>query len=72
MLVMQNYFTPQLLVSPVEVSKSVRVKDDYDWSRYDPAAGVLWDDSFAPVAQMRSSGKWKYTHEQTLRLVGVT
>ncbi len=41
MMVMANYFTPQILVSPLETSPHVRVKDSYDW-----VPGVLWDDSF--------------------------
>ena len=49
MLIMDNYVTPQLLVSPVEVAAHVRVKDGadpYDWSAYDPAGGVYWDPTF--------------------------
>jgi hypothetical protein len=50
-MVMQNYVTPQILVSPVEVSPHVRVKgggdsDPYDWGAYDTFEGKLWDDTF--------------------------
>ena len=39
-LVMQNYFTPQLIISPVERNPNVKVKHDYDWSAYDPIGDV--------------------------------
>ena len=35
--IMQNYFTPQILVAPTEPSAFVAVKDDYDWSLYAPS-----------------------------------
>lgn len=41
--IMQNYFTPQILVAPTEPSAFVAVKDDYDWSLYSPTDDVYWD-----------------------------
>ena len=41
--IMQNYFTPQILVGPTEPSAFVAVKDDYDWSVYSPNDDVYWD-----------------------------
>jgi prepilin-type N-terminal cleavage/methylation domain-containing protein len=41
--IMQNYFTPQILVAPTEPSGFVAVKDDYDWSVYDPLNDIYWD-----------------------------
>ncbi len=42
--IMQNYFTPQILVGPTEPSAFVAVKDDYDWSVYSPSEfDVYWD-----------------------------
>ena len=41
--IMQNYFTPQILVGPTEPSAFVAVKDDYDWSVYNPTEDVYWD-----------------------------
>ncbi|MHC4448404.1 MAG: hypothetical protein ACYSXF_11710, partial [Planctomycetota bacterium] len=50
MLVMQNYCSPELLISPVEVSPHVKLPsggtDGYDWESYAPTAGVYWDQSF--------------------------
>jgi prepilin-type N-terminal cleavage/methylation domain-containing protein len=41
--IMQNYFTPQILVAPTEPSGYIAVKDDYNWSFYDPLADIYWD-----------------------------
>ncbi len=41
--IMQNYFTPQILVAPTEPSAYVAVKDDFDWSVYSPTLDVYWD-----------------------------
>ena len=41
--IMQNYFTPQILVAPTEPSGFVAVKSDYDWSLYDPLGDIYWD-----------------------------
>jgi len=41
--IMQNYFTPQILVGPTEPSAFVAVKDDYDWSVYSPNEDIYWD-----------------------------
>jgi prepilin-type N-terminal cleavage/methylation domain-containing protein len=41
--IMQNYFTPQILVAPTEPSGFVAVKDDFDWSLYSPIDDVYWD-----------------------------
>ncbi len=41
--VMQNYFTPQILVAPTEPSAYVAVKDDFDWSVYSPTDDTYWD-----------------------------
>ena len=41
--IMQNYFTPQILVAPTEPSAYVAVKDDFDWAVYSPIADCYWD-----------------------------
>ena len=46
MVVMQNLLSPDVLVSPIEVSDHVVTKADYDYSAYSPADGVFWDGSF--------------------------
>jgi hypothetical protein len=46
MCIMQNYYSPELCVSPVEPNGNVMVCDDYNWEAWDPAAGVFWDPHF--------------------------
>ncbi len=41
--IMQNYFTPQILVAPTEPSGFVAIKDDYAWNAYDPINDWYWD-----------------------------
>ena len=41
--IMQNYFTPQILVAPTEPSGFVAVKDDFDWTLYRPIEDTYWD-----------------------------
>ncbi len=41
--IMQNYFTPQILVAPTEPSGFVAVKDDYNWNFYSPIEDIYWD-----------------------------
>ncbi len=43
---MQNFFSPQLLVAPTEPSGYVLVKDDFDWSIYSPVDDDYWDPEF--------------------------
>ena len=42
----QNYISPDVLISPVEVSNHVREKMDYDWNVIDPTRSMLWDETF--------------------------
>jgi len=35
-LIMQDYITPELLISPLERNPKVMLKDDYDYERWDP------------------------------------
>ncbi len=48
MMIMQNYFAPDLLISPVEVAAHVTpiVYDYNDYDGYLPVNDVHWDDSF--------------------------
>ncbi len=45
--IMQNYFTPQILVAPTEPSAYVAIKDDFDWSVYSPIDDTYWDNDGA-------------------------
>lgn len=46
----QNYFTPDLCVSPSEPSGVIVAKADYNWDIYNPIADYYWDDDTAPNA----------------------
>jgi prepilin-type N-terminal cleavage/methylation domain-containing protein len=65
--IMQNYFTPQILIAPTEPSGFVANKDDYNWSLYDPLDDIYWDadangdpppdaDNYIPFAVRLNSG----------------
>jgi len=56
----QNFFTPEICVSPVEVSALVSVDDDYDYSQYRPAQGEFWDDRF--TADPSRGSNTSYAH----------
>lgn len=45
-MIAMNLINADLLVSPVEVNKSVRVKSDYNYDAYTPLAGSYWDPTF--------------------------
>ena len=47
MCIMQNLFTPDVLVAPTEPNGSVFVKEDYDFNTYDIAGWVFWDEEFS-------------------------
>ena len=46
LLVANNYYGPEVLISPLEVSDHV-TEANYDFSAYDPINGSYWDPSFA-------------------------
>ncbi|MCZ6834885.1 MAG: hypothetical protein O7G85_03850 [Planctomycetota bacterium] len=60
--IMQNLFSPELCVSPVECSPNVVVDEDYDWDVYDPAIGVHWDDSFGADLSIPNGSNVSYAH----------
>ena len=44
-LIVRHYFTPAMLISPIEYSDHV-VQANYDFTAYDPLNGSYWDPSF--------------------------
>ncbi len=42
MAIMQNYFSPDLVVGPTEPSPNVVVKDNYNWEAFSPVRGIYW------------------------------
>ena len=73
--IMQNYYSPQLCVTPVEASGRVIIKDDFNFELYNaiPTVDRYWDDSFdadlasisntsyasMPIAGDRKKRQWK-------------
>ncbi|MHC4413999.1 MAG: type II secretion system protein [Planctomycetota bacterium] len=82
--IMQNYFTPQVVVAPTEPSGYVLVKDDYDWGVYKPLDDVYWDDTFQtdldelchasyahmPIAGERKINQWKDSMDSKFAIAG--
>lgn len=52
-----NLYPPTLLVSPVEVSRKVKVCKDYDYTRYNPAADTFWDGDVSNADGPKAGGK---------------
>jgi hypothetical protein len=60
-LIAQMFFTPELVVSPIERNPSVTVDDDYDFDAYNPAKDTYWDSTFA--AELRKGSNVSYAHQ---------
>jgi len=74
-VIMNNYYSAESVVTPVEVSGHVAVKDDYNFSLYDVVDDNYWDDtmdanlqqisnvSYAsmPIARDRQQREWRET-----------
>lgn len=58
--IMQNYFAPQLAVTPTEPSAFVLVKDDFNYDLYDPVGDIYWDEDF--FCKLRSISHVSYAH----------
>jgi hypothetical protein len=82
--IMQNFFSPQLTISPTEPSGYVLVKDDFDWSIYSPVNDIYWDAEFAvkldalcntsyshtPICGERKFEHWKDTMNAKFAVLG--
>jgi hypothetical protein len=58
--IMHNYFTPELIISPVERNPKVRVMADYDYEAFDPVKDVYWDARFK--ADLTAGSNVSYAH----------
>lgn len=72
-MVMQNYYSPQLLVGPTEISGAVAQFEDYDFTVYSIADDIYWDDRMRadmrdlchtsymsmPIAGQRKAQNWR-------------
>jgi len=55
MTIMQNYFTPDLVVGPTEPSARILVKEAFNWEAFSPVRGIYWpgSESGGGVAQQQ-------------------
>lgn len=60
-MIVQNYLTPEVVVSPVERNPRVAVIKDYAYDKYDPAADTYWDTAF--VADLGVASNASYAHQ---------
>ncbi len=60
MQIMQNYFAPPLIISPVERNPNVKAKNDYAWNVYSPRDDVYWDVRFK--ADLTKESHTSYAH----------
>lgn len=83
--IMNNYYSPELCVSPAEISGKVAVKDDYNYDAYDvtPTVDTYWDETFAarlnqlcntsyasvPVANARQKKFWRDTMDSSAPMI---
>ena len=45
--IMQNYYSPEIVVCPTEPSGNVMVKDNYNWDQYNVNQDLYWDGDWA-------------------------
>lgn len=85
-VIMQNYYTPEIVVGPTEPNGNVFVKDDYNWEKYDitPDEDRYWDTtmkcklqtesnvSYAslPLVGRRKSNQWRATFDSKFAILG--
>jgi prepilin-type N-terminal cleavage/methylation domain-containing protein len=84
--VMNNYYTPEVIVGPTEPNGKVYVMDGYNYEKYNVPNDVYWDDdmrgdlltdngahfSYAsmPVALVRQAREWKDTSNSSWPIIG--
>jgi hypothetical protein len=83
-MIAQNYTTPKQLISGNEYSPNVWEMENYDFTAYDPRAGVLWDKRFqadlntlsntsfahVPLFGKRLEQKWNSTMDSRTAMLG--
>lgn len=82
--IMNNYYSPELAISPAEVSANVASKDDYNYDMLNVTADVYWDTTFdanltnvshtsyasMPIAQERQLKHWRDTMNASFPMIG--
>jgi hypothetical protein len=59
-LIAQNFFAPEILISPVERNPRIEIDSDYDHNAFKPADDVYWDPAFA--ADLETGSNVSYAH----------
>ena len=59
-LVAQQFFTPRLLISPIERNPRVKADDGYNLDAYNPAEDLYWDAGF--TADLMQESNTSYAH----------
>lgn len=82
--IMQNFYDPEIIVGPTEQNANILVKDDYDYSKYNVATDVYWDDSMrcklasichtsyasTPIGGERKKQQWRESLDSKFAIVG--
>jgi hypothetical protein len=61
LLIAQNFFTPELTISPLERNPNVTVDLDYNYDAYQPENDSYWDPSFN--ADLQTGSNVSYAHQ---------
>ena len=59
-LIMHNFYLPELCVGPTEPSKNVSIIKNYNYDAYNPLENIHWDDSFS--ADLDAKSHVSYAH----------
>jgi len=65
LLIAQNYFTPELPISPVERNPKVTLDQDYDYGAYNPVQDSYWDAKF--TADLKTGSNVSYAHQPIVK-----
>lgn len=60
MFIAQNYFTPEITISPVERNPVVKELEHYNYESYNPVDDQYWDDDFD--ANLETGSNTSYAH----------
>lgn len=82
--IMQNYYSPEIVVGPTEPNANVMVMDNYNWELYNVVEDVYWDVNFKadlhtgcntsyssmPLIGTRKTQQWRETYDSKYAIIG--
>ena len=82
--IMQNYYSPEIIVCPTEPNANVMVMDNYNWEWYNVADDIYWDGNFQcylssgcntsyasmPLIGTRKTTQWRETYDSKFAVIG--